>query len=369
MEKRKTVMLMRMGCVVLLMGMAVAGVGQTAPILQKLSGADTKINGTAQGMTSDYSAVLIYVCTSDKQPEPGAECSGVNVQDTGAVMKLALVNLIGAPFVVTAPDGKFTVTMVNPLAAGAYVWVTQVTLESSTKRPVIKTSDVVRVRVSLIEAASLSLSGTDSASKDIGGKAGLDIVHGLAREGLGQTRLFLTANYDDKWKHTPLSSNVSQMFSGELDQFRQFHPGAYLGPFAMAYRNNTQGVRVEQTYGFGVEKDFSLGAGNGLALGVWPAAVLENLYAPGQSVNLFGVKLRADLLQPIGKTGSVVTKLTYTPALNQTHDWSATGLWSLNMPLNQHWSVTFTVADNYYEIAPRTFNKNYLLPSIGVTFK
>jgi len=361
-------MLMRMGWVVLLM--TVAAGGQTAPVLQKqISGADSKITGKAQGMTSDYSAVLIYVCTSDKQPAPGAECSGVKVLDTGAVRKLALVNLISAPFAVIDPNGKFAVTMVNPLAAGAYVWVTQVTLESSAKRPVIKTSDVVRVRVPLIESASLSLSGTDSASKDIGGKAGLELVHGLNKEGIGQTRFLLTANYDDKWKSKPLSSNVSQMFSGELDQFRQFHPGAYLGPFAMAYRNNTQGVRVEQTYGFGVEKDFSLGGGNGLALGVWPAAILEDLYAPGRSVNLFGVKLRVDLLQPIGKTGSIATKLTYTPTLNQTNGWSATGLWSLNMPLNPHWSVTFSVSDNYYEIAPLTFNKNYFLPSIGVTFK
>ena len=369
-------MLMRMGCVLLLIGMAVAAGGQTAPVLLKApSVTDTAISGTAQGMTSDYSAVLIYVCTSSTQPAPGAECSGADVNGNGPVRKQALVSLGGAPFVVTAPDGKFAVTMTGPLAQGTYVWFAQLTLESSTKRTVIKTSEVVQVPVPppprgpVIVAASLSLSGADSVSKDIGVKAGLDIVHGLAGEGIGQTRLFLTANYDDKWKKKPLSSNVSQMFSGELDQFRQFHPGAYLGPFAMAYRNNTQGIRVEQTYGLGVEKDFSLAGGNGLALGVWPEAMLENLYAPGHSVNLFGLKLRADLDQPIGKTGSVVTKLTYTPALNQTHDWSATGLWRLNMPINGHWSVTFTVSDNYYEIAPQTFNKNYLLPSIGVTFK
>ena len=363
-------MLMRMGCAVLLMGMAVAMSAQTAPVLQMpLSRGDTKISGTAQAMTSNYSAVQIYLCTSNQAPTPGAECSGLSGQNAGA-SNLPLVNLISAPFAVTAPDGKFTVSLVNPLVVGTYVWVTQVTVESSTTQKVVKTSQVVQVRTPLIESASFSFSGTDSASRDVGEKTTLDILHGQAGNGWGQTRLFLMANYDDKWKSKPLSSNVSELYSGQLAQFWQFHPAAYLGPIAKAYRNNTQGIRVEQTYGFGMEKDLALGGGNSVTLGVWPGAILENLYSPGQSVNLFGVQLRTQLTQPIGTTsGSVVTALTYTPALNQTHDWTATGLWSLNLPINAHWSITIQVQDNYYEIAPKTFNKNYLLPSIGVTFK
>jgi hypothetical protein len=70
----------------------------------------------------------------------------------------------------------------------------------------------------------------------------VDIIHGLVREVVGQTRLFLTASYDDKWKSKPLSSNVSQMFSGELDQFRQFHPGAYLRPFAHQQTRMPEGM-------------------------------------------------------------------------------------------------------------------------------
>jgi len=370
-------MLMRMGCVVLLAGMAAAAWGQQVPVLLKApSVTDTTISGTAQGMTSDYSAVLIYVCTSNTQPTSDAECSGADVNANGPVRKQALMNLIGAPFVVTAQDGKFAVTMVNPLARGAYVWVTQITLESSTKRPVIKTSDVVRVpvpptpRVPVIQKAILSVSGTDSASRDIGATATLDLQHGAVDEGIGRTRLLMNGSYDDKWKSKPLSSNLSQMYSGELGQFRQFRPNSYLGPYATAYHNNTQGVRVEQTYGFGMEKDSSLKGGYVLVVSAAPQAMLENLYAPGQSVNLFGVRLLVDLNHSFGRQGKgdIETRLTYAPTLNQTHDWNATGLWNLDIPLSQRWSVNFMVIDNYYEIAPLTFNKNYLRPSIGLKF-
>jgi hypothetical protein len=367
-EGRYAFMITRMICAAVL-GMAVAMGAQTVPVLQTpLSRGDTKISGTAQGKTSDYSTIQIYLCTSTDAPAQGTGCSELNAENTTKVKILPLVNLMAEPFAVTAPDGKFTVTLVNPLVVGTYIWVTQVTIRNSTTEKVVKTSQAIQVRTLLIESASLSVSGTDSASRDIGEKATLNVVRGQVDNAIGQTRLFLTANYDDKWKSAPLSSNISELFSGQLMQLRQFHPAAYLGPFAMAYRNNTQGVRVEQTYGFGMEKDFYLGGGNGVTLGVWPEAMIENLFPPGRSVNLFGAKLSAQLSQSIGK-GSVVTALTYTPSLNQTHDWNATGLWSLNLPFNQHWSFNIQVQDNYYEIAPKTFNKNYLLPSIGVAFK
>ena len=213
-----------------------------------------------------------------------------------------------------------------------------------------------------------SLSGTDSASKDIGGKAGLDIVHGLAREGLGQTRLFLTANYDDKWKHTPLSSNVSQMFSGELDQFRQFIPEPIWDRLRWRipkYERRSRGadVRIRGGEGFQPRCRKRSRAGS-LARGgarepLRSGAIGESLWREAESGSA----------STDWKDWQRGDEADIYAALNQTHDWSATGLWSLNMPLNQHWSVTFTVSDNYYEIAPRTFNKNYLLPSIGVTFK
>jgi hypothetical protein len=378
MEERKAVMLMRIGSVVLLIVLAVAPANaQMQPVLLKTpSLTDTSLSGMAQGMSSEYSAVLIYVCTSSMQPVSSAECSSTDVAGTGPVRKQALVNLGGAPFVVTAKDGKFVLTMTAALTPGTYLWFAQVTLGSRNKQPTIMTSVVVQVpapptpRVPVIQKANLSISGTDSASRDIGATATLDLQHGAVDQGIGRTRLLMNGSYDDKWKSKPLSSNVSHMYAGELGQFRQFRPNSYFGPYATAYHNNTQGMRVEQTYGFGVEKDSSLKGGFVLVVSAVPQVMLENLYAPGQAVNLFGVRLLADLNHSFGRQGKGVieTRLTYTPTLNQTHDWNATGLWSLDIPLSQRWSMNFMVVDNYYEIAPVTFNKNYLRPSVGLKF-
>lgn len=369
-EEMRTVM--QIWCWVLLAGIAAGAWGQQAPVLLRApASTDTAISGTAQGMTSDYSTVLIYVCTSSTQPSAAAECSDTDVNSKAPVRKQALVNLGGSPFVVTTRDGKFAVTMTGALAPATYVWVTQITLGSSSKQRTIMTSEIMRVPLPpVIYKASLSISGTDSASRDIGTTATLDLQHGLVDAGIGRTRFLLNGSYDDKWKSKPLSSNVSQMYAADLGQFRQFRPNAYLGPYATAYHNNTQGMRVEQTYGFGVEKDSSLRGACVLVVSAVPQALLENLYAPGQSVNLFGVRLLADLTHSFGRQGKgdIETRLTYTPTLNQTHDWNSTGLWNLDIPLSQRWSANFMVTDNYYEIAPRTFNKNYLLPSIGIKF-
>lgn len=382
MEEGKTVM--RMSCGVLLAALAAAAWAQQAPVLLKApSVTDTAIGGTAQGMTSDYSAVLIYVCTSSTQAVAGTDCSGANVNGSGPVKKQALVNLGGAPFVVTAQDGKFAVTIAGPLAPGTYVWVAQVTLAASTRQPTIKTSQVMRVpllptpRVPVIRKVSLNISGTDSASRDLGGRATLDLQHGQETKGIGLTELLLNGSYDDRWKSKTLSSNVSQLYSGELVDFWQLRSGTnatvYFAPRAVEYHNNTQGVRVEQAYGAGLEQIARLGKKktDSLALAFWPQAMLENIYAPGKSVNLFGVNLMGDLDLPFGNNNQwgVETKLTYTPALTETHDWNTTGSWTLTVPLSQRWSMNFTVIDNYYEIAPLTFDKNYLQPSIGFMFK
>ena len=78
------------------------------------------------------------------------------------------------------------------------------------------TSSPVRIAAPLLRKATLSVSGYDSASRDVGATVTFDLDHGLVSEGWGETRLLMSGSYDDKWKHGPLTSNVTQNDSGSL---------------------------------------------------------------------------------------------------------------------------------------------------------
>jgi hypothetical protein len=366
----------RIGGLWLLTLLAASALGQTIPQFSKApTSADTKLSGSAQSPTNPYDQVKLYICESGTRPSPPSDCSAPVVppaQKVGEVV--ALVNLGTAPngnlaYPVNSPDGKFTITLVSSLPQGIYVWIVQKTRVQADQTVTTRISDPVPVRVPLIIKASFGLTGTDSASRDAGGKVTLDLGHGSQSHGIGETVLLTGANYDDKWKAAPSSSNVTQSYSGQLYQSRQFATYAAWGPAATAYHNNTQGIRVEQTYGAGIAMDDYLGNGTSVQLGAFMEALLENLYSPGVSTNLGGIHLEGELDHKLGKQVSTDVTLAGTPVFTQAHAWSASGSFDLNVTITQHWSIDFNAQDNYYEIAPKTFNKNYLAPSINLTYK
>lgn len=340
--------------------------GQAIPLLSRVpTVTDTQISGTAQSLKPPYDAILLYVCTSASATPP-LDCSA---EDTTHGRKRTLVNLGSAPFAVNTPDGKFTITLASSLAPGTYVWITQQTRSHTDQSEIPKTSKPVRVPVPLLRKASISVSGFDSASKDVGAKVTLDFDHGLQNEGWGESQLVANGTYDDKWKHTAFSSNVTQNYSASLFQLRQFRPSTAWGPYATAYHNNTQGIRVEQIYGAGITQAVKLASSDYLSLSIGMQAMLEDLYTPGKSTNLAGLHLGAELNHEFGNRTSVDMKLAATPVFTQDRAWSAAADFDFAIPISRRWSLQFEVIDNYYEIAPKTFNKNYLAPSIGISFK
>jgi hypothetical protein len=343
-------------------------VGQSVPSLSKTPTiSDKTLSGTGQGKTADYDSVVLYVCSSKTQPVAPLDCSG---EDGAGSRKVKLVNLGGSPFPITGSDGAFSITLANSFPPGTYVWLDQVTISSS-RNKVAKstTSNPVRVPVPLLRKATLSVSGYDSASRDIGATATFDLDHGLRNEGWGETRFLMSGSYDDKWKHAPLTSNVTQNYSGSLQQYRQFRKTTYVVPYAHAYHNNTQGIRVEQIYGAGLAQPVKLPRGYTVELDAGAQAMLENIYAPGSSANLFGLRLSSYLDHVFSNKMELELNLAYTPVFTQSRAWTATGDFTLDIPLSTRWSLKLATTDNYYEIAPKTFNKNYLQPSIGIAFK
>lgn len=362
-------MLSRMlGWTLLLATLPASSSGQAAPVLSKVpTAADTQISGTAQGFTPPYAAILLYVCASPTV-KPPLNCS---TEDLAHGRKRTLVNLGGTPFSVTTADGTFTIAIPKSLAAGTYIWITQIARTHHDKEEIeiATTSNPVRVPVPLLSKASISLSGYDSASRDVGAKVTLDLRHGLQNEGLGQTLLLTSVSYDDKWKAKPFSSNVTQNYSAKLSQLKQLGPSTAWGPYARVYHNNTQGIRVEQTYGVGVTQIVKATDTYALSMGVGMQAMLENLFTPGNSTTLGGVHMSAEIDRSFGTRTSIDVKLEGTPVFTQGRAWTASGDFDLEIPISRRWSIKFEVVDNYYEIAPKTFNKNYLGPAIGLSFK
>jgi len=192
-----------LGGLLLLAILPASSFAQATPLLSKVpTVTDTQISGTAQGLSPQYDAILLYVCTSATATPP-LDCSA---EDTTHGRKRTLVNLGVAPFAVNTPDGKFTITIASSLVPGAYVWITQKMRSHTDQSETSRTSTPVRVPVPLLRKASISVSGFDSASKDVGAKLTLDFDHGLQNEGWGETQFITSGTYDDKWKKTAFSS-------------------------------------------------------------------------------------------------------------------------------------------------------------------
>jgi len=340
---------------------------QTAPVIDaRPSSLDKTISGHAQPMTSEYTSVSLYLCVSFSAPV-APDCSA----DSSRKQKLPNIGV--NPFLSTDPNGVFTLSLAAALPPGAFVWVTQVTVTTSGTRATLSSTSV-RVYAPLLRSATLSVSGTDSASRDAGGKAALDLQSGQVTQKPGEMTFTSNIAYDDKWKSSKFSANITQNYGGTLSN--QWQIGARgrrtqvdVGPEGTAYHNNTQGIRVEQSYGAGIVETVGLGAHSSLELSQGPRAILDTLYSTSQQADLAAFTLGMQLPYEPASGVRISLQASWTPVFNQSKAWSANGRFSLDAPFSKHWSFDLTVEEDYHEIAPKTFNKNYLAPSVGIKFK
>jgi hypothetical protein len=241
-----------------------------------------------------------------------------------------------------------------------------------------------------MEALTVSMGYTGSASRDESYSAA-PTFYALKRNAdgllLARTLLSLSASYDDKWKATPNSSNVTQVYSGKLQElFMVGGSGAFVVS-GNAYSNNSQGIIMDQAYGAGGALTFAYpkdkNAYSEFDFDV--RGIHDEMYAPGPTVLLAGSNLSFSFSQcfplpgsgptcqvPSGagqsaKSSSIAIKGGVVPVFNRADSWQAYGTFDAFRPVTSTWSVGLTAVDNYFEIAPKGFNKNYV--KIGVSIK
>lgn len=249
------------------------------------------------------------------------------------------------------------------------------------------------------QSASLSLGYIGSAQRDESAKGTITLAgfQSLNKTGSfrGKTYSFLNGSYDDKWKSTPLSSNVTHTYEGLLTQgiFSKPTPASKCSsddyPFAYqltghAYHNNSQGIDVDQSYGIGISKSLVLGkaagptspgcqrAANPYSNRVEMSADIRSvnymLYPPGSNVHGVGTQLQIGYSSMFPSKQIVAMTIGGVPVFNRADMSQAAGIFLYEVPFNSSLSMQFTVTDNYYEIAPKTFNKNYVNIGLGLKF-
>lgn len=247
--------------------------------------------------------------------------------------------------------------------------------------------------------ASLSVGYVGSAQRDESAKGTITLAdyQGLDTTGSfrGKTYLFLNAAYDDKWKATPHSSNVTNTYEGLLQQslFRGSVPESQCSaddpPLAYqlighAYHNNSQGILVDQSYGFGILKSLIFTKSKDapqpgcsrpadsfaqrLDLSADIRSVNYLLYSPGTSDHGIGTQLQIGYSKVFRSKQIVGLTIGGVPVYNRADMSQASGALIYIVPFNASWGLKLNVQDEYYEIAPKTFNKNYVNVSIGITF-
>jgi hypothetical protein len=305
---------------------------------------------------------------------------------TQVVVAVASFSAPGQPpmQLVLDPAAIASCTLIDPIAGAVKV----------ADRPCAKTIH------SGFQSVSIALGYIGSAQRDESAKGTVVVAgyQGLDSAGSfrGKTTLVLGVAYDDKWKATPLSSNVTQNYSGILTQdiFSQRTPMMKCPsddpPFAYAltasaYHNNSQGIQVDQSYGFGFSKAFVIAKAAGppasgcrraaapsfstIGLTADLRSVNDTLYAPGQNAHGVGTQLQVSFSRTfLPSKQTVVLTAGGVPVYNNTAMSEAMGSFMYAVPILSTVQLLVQAEDNYDEIAPKTFNKNYLNLSIGIKY-
>ena len=186
-----------------------------------------------------------------------------------------------------------------------------------------------------------------------------------------RTLLLLSPSYDEKWKAAPNSANVTQVYNGTLQQlFFADHTKINAFLIANAYHNNSQGVRVDQAYGAGILERIKVKHQASFEFDQDIRFIGDMLYSPGGDISAVGSSLSVAYSKLILPSGDLIAlKLGGVPAFNRSDAWKTSGSFDYSHKISKSLSLTFNVVDNYFEIAPKTFNKNYVKTTLGIQYK
>ena len=251
----------------------------------------------------------------------------------------------------------------------------QVTTQSVVA-PLSAPTSAVAARPSIgLLSTKVSLGFTGSAQRDQSYSTALSFFanegHNADGSYRARTLLLLAPSYDEKWKATAHSANVTQVYVGTLQQlFRANSPR--ISPFLIgsAYHNNGQGVRVDQAYGLGILERVHLARHNSLEFDEDVRAIGDNLYKPGKDAWLVGSALSVAYTKLwLPSDNALTVKVGSVPVFNQGDAWRASGSVDYALKLSKSLSIVFETADNYFQIAPKTFNKNYIKTGLTLQYK
>lgn len=183
-----------------------------------------------------------------------------------------------------------------------------------------------------------------------------------------RTWLLLSPSYDDKWKSKHPSSNVTQVYSGSLQHSFLETNGISVNLLGHAYHNNTQGIFVEQAYAVGISKDIDTLRAGSFEFSADLRAILQTLYSPGQSANLVGSSFSLRYYKALPAKLTLQAVAGVVPVYNNNSAWESSGLLEISYPITAKVAVVAGVVDNYYEIAPKTFNKNYMKSTLSIQY-
>jgi len=192
-----------------------------------------------------------------------------------------------------------------------------------------------------------------------------------------RTLLNLSASYDDKWKAAPNSSNVTQVYSGKLQEMLLLDKPAVLVLGGNGYHNNSQGIVIDEAYDVGTAKTLAPSPTSGVEFDADLRAIYDETNHPGPTVWLAGSNLSASLSKCFPLAGekfcgsaspSVAIKAGWIPVFNRAKSWQGYGTFDAYRPLTSTVSVGLSVVDNYFEIAPKGYNKNYAKIALSVKY-
>ena len=322
---------------------------------------------------------MVALCPMRAQPVPACTATIASIAGSrvtlemrnGDLLQGTVASEVGGVITLDSSYGPVKIPAASVAKIDSCAIAPQVTAESVAPPSVAKAPPALKQYG--LEKVTASLGFCASAQRDESYSAS-PTFYAFARN--TRTLLNLSASYDDKWKAAANSSNVTQVYSGKLQEMLFLNKPAVLVLGGSTYRNNSQGVVVEEADNVGVAKTFVPTPTSGIELDADIRAIYDEMNAPGPTVWLAGSNLSASLSKCFparsasvcGQSSSAVAvKVGGIPVFNRAGSWQAYGTFDAYRQLSQTISAGLSVVDNYFEIAPKGYNKNYV--KIGLSLK
>ena len=348
-------------------------------------------------MKSSYLSLSAVACTSlllattaySAHSQANAPCSWNSIQHGSTVtLKMKNGDVVQGTVVSSSANaitldsdnfGRLAVDLGKVATIGACASISSMT-PGSVSVPEVAQKTLPAIPNYGLEALTLSMGFSGSAQRDQSYSVApkfYAIQHKANGELRSRTMLFLSASYDDKWKAAARTSNVTHVYSGKLQQLFMLSGSSAAVLSGNAYSNNSQGIIVDQAYAIGGAKtfDFPKGKNSYFETDADLRVIHDETNAPGPTVLLAGSNLSFDYSKcfsagqtcQASQSTSIVIKAGVIPVFNRSKSWQAHGTFDAFHTITKTWSIGLTAVDNYYEIAPKGFNMNYI--KLGLSIK